>query len=609
MIQGITGRGGTLSNSANSYNVVQGGDTWNTNVAVLKQLACVGTYSYFYVELGAAPGAGTSYDFTVVKNGVDTAITVHIADAAVGGTYSGAGVAFAEGDIIYLKSVPTNTPTVTNCSWVLKFDGTTANESNLMFGGVCDNSATQYQGVTGGGVGVTSTTEVQVSQIIPTAGTINRLFTSLSADPGTSPDAYSFTLYLNGVATTLTCTITADDTTGSDTTHNVAVVAGDLVSLEIVPLNTPSARPRIYGKLSFVATINGESLLLGGTNVNTSTSATRYHYCNRTILFSPISTEANSYQRGYTSVFKKLYAALSGTPGAGKSYAITLRINAGNGTLTCTIADAATTANDTIHTDNITSNDAIDIDVTPSGTPTARYVKTGLVSYIAVSTPSSSISSSPSASASHSPSRSISTSISASPSPSSSVSSSVSGSISKSPSLSLSSSLSSSVSISLSSSPSGSPSSSLSLSPSTSISSSTSPSTENYSRGDYLALPAADDDLSTSYSAIDYIYVAAVDNDWVDQSASGKYAIHQFKNFVGTFNSGIFTCVLQTNSPPPLVTVYLQIYNRSTLTWDTIDSDNTSPEDTDFTLTATISDLTNYKDGADTVACRVYQQG
>src|SRR5437868_13471187 len=41
-----------------------------------------GTLNNFSVTVTTAPGAGTSYAFTLIKNGVDTAITANIADTA-----------------------------------------------------------------------------------------------------------------------------------------------------------------------------------------------------------------------------------------------------------------------------------------------------------------------------------------------------------------------------------------------------------------------------------------------------------------------------------------------------------------------------------------------
>lgn len=196
-------------------------------------------------------------------------------------------------------------------------------------------------------------------------------------------------------------------------------------------------------------------------------------------------------------------------------------------------------------------------------------------------------------------------------SPSSSVSSSVSASPSSSPSSSVSSSQSSSPSSSASSSVSSSPSSSLSSSVSSSVSSSpsVSPSVgyQEYTRGDEVSLPGNDNNLETNYSAQDTVDVATSDDVRVAQAAEGQYAIHQFKDFVGSENDCTVLCELQSTLAPSLSTVYLQIYNRNSSSWETIDSDNTSAADTDFILTASIPNLTNYKDASNVIACRVYQ--
>ena len=91
------------------------------------------------------------------------------------------------------------------------------------------------------------------------------------------------------------------------------------------------------------------------------------------------------------------------------------------------------------------------------------------------------------------------------------------------------------------------------------------------------------------------------------QTATDEYTIHQFKDYVGT-NACTVEWEGQTNCPPVLSTVYLQIYNHNTTTWETLDSDNTSDEDTDFILTDDIADLTNYKDDNSVITCRVYQE-
>jgi hypothetical protein len=84
--------------------------------------------------------------------------------------------------------------------------------------------------------------------------------------------------------------------------------------------------------------------------------------------------------------------------------------------------------------------------------------------------------------------------------------------------------------------------------------------------------------------------------------------IHQFKDYVGAYSSCILECELQTTQSPSISTVYLQIYNRVTLVWETVDTDNTSSTNTDFILTANIPNLTDYKDGSSVISCRVYQE-
>jgi hypothetical protein len=64
----------------------------------------------------------------------------------------------------------------------------------------------------------------------------------------------------------------------------------------------------------------------------------------------------------------------------------------------------------------------------------------------------------------------------------------------------------------------------------------------------------------------------------------------------------------KTTLAPSSSTVYLQIYNRNTSEWETVDSDNSSSADVSFQLQANILDLTNYKDIDTYISCRIYQE-
>jgi len=178
-----------------------------------------------------------------------------------------------------------------------------------------------------------------------------------------------------------------------------------------------------------------------------------------------------------------------------------------------------------------------------------------------------------------------------------------------SPSLSpsVSPSLSPSVSLSPSLSPSKSPSLSPSLSPSVSLSPSSPPGSTNYTKGNYVALPANDSDLKTFYSTQEITDVSTRNDVRVGQGALTEYTIHQYKDFATITTKATLDWQGQASYAPSSSTVYLQIYNRNTSSWETVASNNSANADTDFDMSASISSLTNYKDASNVISCRIYQ--
>ena len=71
----------------------------------------------------------------------------------------------------------------------------------------------------------------------------------------------------------------------------------------------------------------------------------------------------------------------------------------------------------------------------------------------------------------------------------------------------------------------------------------------------------------------------------------------------------ISTCILKTSIAPSISTVYLQIYNRNSDEWETLDSNNITIADTKFTLNGTqSSNLSYYYDEDYFVIHRIYQK-
>jgi len=147
------------------------------------------------------------------------------------------------------------------------------------------------------------------------------------------------------------------------------------------------------------------------------------------------------------------------------------------------------------------------------------------------------------------------------------------------------------------------------LSPSVSPSTSPSPSPgwQDYTKGNYALLPSDDTDLENFYTAQELLDVATDNSVYAEQAATDEIAIHQFKDYVGTETKCILRWNGKTTVSPTQYPVYLSIYNRVTLVWDIVASNNTANADTDFTLQADIANLTNYKDGGNVISCRVYQ--
>jgi len=134
------------------------------------------------------------------------------------------------------------------------------------------------------------------------------------------------------------------------------------------------------------------------------------------------------------------------------------------------------------------------------------------------------------------------------------------------------------------------------------------PQNKNYSRGASGSLAATDANL-TAFTSIGYSNVLTEDSVFEDQAATNQYAVMIFKNKGNLVTDPInVTWIGKATLAASSSTVYLQIYNRNSGLWETLDSNNSSPADSTFTLTGTkSSSLTNYYDGSLWVSCRIYQ--
>lgn len=386
----VGGYNDAISATTDEYNCLMGGYTWTATENTRYQcMPTAGTVGNLFVELSATPTGG-SYTISVVVNGTASGVAVTIAAGSTTGSDTDV-VDVVAGDTVSIKRTETAGTGTPLAFWTTQFIGTTAGESICLSNSYTYKSGTDYTSIQGGGY---STTETQIQAPIPTPGTFKKLYVKLSEDPGTNPDAYTIALRVGAATKNNTVTIVADNTTGNITNVTDAVVAGNLVDFIIIPVSTPSAQPLAAIGIVFVATTDGESLIMGGAITQPATGAT--NYMNLCVAREEDSwwnaTEASMYSLIQTCTVKNLYVHLDAAPGAGdpvKSRTISINKDGGGAAsgLTVTISTAATDGNDVVNTYNPADGDTADIKSVPGNTPAATRVHIGLVAYISACSP------------------------------------------------------------------------------------------------------------------------------------------------------------------------------------------------------------------------------
>jgi len=357
--------------------------TWNVTENNQRSVIAVdGTSSNFYANVATAPGAGTSWAFTLVKNGVDTAITCTIADAATSCSDLVNTVALAPGDTYSVKSAPTGTPAAPvqiYFGWV--FSSTATNESILLGANRSTGlpTASVQYGAFSGASTPNSTLNLRDS-VIPTDGTASDLYVELNSAPGTGGDAHQIRLLKNGVATGLTCTITDSATTCNDTLNSVSFVVGDLVAMEFTPSGPSPNASFARWSMKWVSDTVGESILSysSGSNLNNGGS----------VRYAPPGGTSNTWQSVEDNVqvlvpgtfwLKDFTTVLNDVPGVAASYTFNTRINSDDGSITTTLSDSDTNESDLVNFDNLIAGDKLAISSLSSGFANVTQAKWGIV--------------------------------------------------------------------------------------------------------------------------------------------------------------------------------------------------------------------------------------
>jgi len=132
----------------------------------------------------------------------------------------------------------------------------------------------------------------------------------------------------------------------------------------------------------------------------------------------------------------------------------------------------------------------------------------------------------------------------------------------------------------------------------------------HFTRGQVASLATDnDDDLSTIFSCADYEAVRADDDSYVTLDATAGFGEYQFKvQHISLSDPFEVTVKPKSNVAFADSAVYLQILNRNSSTWETLDYDDSTPAGSEATLTGQkTSSLSNYIDANKWVSLRVYQ--
>lgn len=324
---------------------------------------------------GTAPGAaGKSWTAAVRIAGSSMAdLTATIENAAVSATATdpGGGEAFSANQAVTLYITSANSPAASVLYWWIDYvldsgDGQIIGNTEAVN---LSTTVSNYIGLKPGSL--TSTSSGFARQFTASCpGNITNLHGKLSAAPGAGATRH-FTLYVNSLPQVLDKNFTATDTEVSDDTNSVAINQNDEVMVVADLTGTPAAA-WYEVSIAFTPTDPGEFMLIQSDYNVLTTDASRWLSVSSGKA-GPDDTESDvsMYMREMT--ITDISIALSGSPGAGKSYTFDLQVGGVDSSpeLTAVVEDATTFENASA-TVNITTGQLIDTLVLPTGTPTAR---------------------------------------------------------------------------------------------------------------------------------------------------------------------------------------------------------------------------------------------
>jgi hypothetical protein len=376
--------------TATNYLGLAGEGLWTTSSVGSSEITITrwaGDWRNFTFEHLTAPGSGKSFTYTLVKNGVDTAVVITVADLATLGR-STSSVTAVSGDKFYWRRTSSGSPTLSNVRYCSEFAHSAANL----------NGHHGYFGAnTGSGLSAPLfapsvwTSAVVANNTAPVAapGDLTELYYKLTAAPGSGKN-FVFVLTINGVqqdgsgGTTDTRVTIADAATEGTWSGSIALSAGDLCTLSYTPSGTPTSTS-VMVSVTFEPTVDGESNACGRAGTNMGTSGTWYVIPAQNATTGHTATEADNTVPGSVSdyLLRDFRVSISSTIATGP-VTFTTRVNASapGGTPAVTLTSGQSSGTDATGEVTIEDGDVWTLEYVATGSPgVARILSMGWVLY------------------------------------------------------------------------------------------------------------------------------------------------------------------------------------------------------------------------------------
>lgn len=233
------------------------------------------------------------------------------------------------------------------------------------------NSAAQYHHINPTFTDSFSSTENQRQNVIGEDITITKFRVFLQTAPGVGK-SYTITIRKNGSSVGMPAVTISGTDQDEEWTGSVNFSAGDLLGIEFSPSGTPTAPTNTDWHIEYTTT-GQKQLILGSASATMPNGATNYHQPNGDSGTS-WSTTVGDFEHVIPTggnLTKLRVATPDGSPGSGKSYDFSVRLNNSSDNLTAQISDAETTEV-TTGTVAVSAGDVYVIKEVPTGTPTAR---------------------------------------------------------------------------------------------------------------------------------------------------------------------------------------------------------------------------------------------